>query len=352
VFTIPLYGERLAGMTGRTFVRRKENYPIMRMTRSTVPVLLLVALFAACVPQRKYQEMSDRYAAIQSENEAALAKANAADAHATELQRELDERKLRSDRLQNDTLVLGTSLRTMTGQYDRINKLNNELLEKYNALLAGDRSENRKLLTDLESLRLTLQVKEDSLTRLSQRISEKQGQLAEREAALGALQAEIARKDEAMKSLKDRVSKALTGFEGKGLTVTQRDGKIYVSLDNKLLFATGSTAVDAKGKEALVNLAKAIESEKDLNVLVEGHTDTDKVLGGGGGYKDNWDLSVLRATSVVRILQENSRMDPLRITAAGRGEYMPVDPADKAKNRRIEVILAPDLKELYKLVGE
>lgn len=329
-----------------------ENYALMNQFRQTAAAVLLCSLFVACVPQRKYQEMSDRYAAVQAENEAALAKANAAEAKSTELQAELDERRSRSDRLQNDTMVLGTSLRTMTGQYDRINKLNNELLEKYNALLAGDRSENRKLLTDLEATRLALQTREDSLARLGQRINEKQAQLAEREAALGALQAEIARKDEAMKALKDRVSKALTGFEGKGLTVTQKDGKIYVSLDNKLLFATGSTAVDAKGKEALVNLAKAIESEKDLNVLVEGHTDTDKVLGSGGGYKDNWDLSVLRATSVVRILQENSKMDPLRITAAGRGEYMPVDPADKAKNRRIEVILAPDLKELYKLVGE
>lgn len=329
-----------------------ENYAPMNLLRHTPAAVLFSLLFAACVPQRKYQEMSDRYSAMQAENEAALAKANAAEARSTELQAELDERRSRSDRLQNDTMVLGTSLRTMTGQYDRINKLNNELLEKYNALLAGDRSENRKLLTDLEATRLALQTREDSLARLGQRINEKQAQLAEREAALGALQAEIARKDEAMKALKDRVSKALTGFEGKGLTVTQKDGKIYVSLDNKLLFATGSTAVDAKGKEALVNLAKAIESEKDLNVMVEGHTDTDKVLGSGGGYKDNWDLSVLRATSVVRILQENSKMDPLRITAAGRGEYMPVDPADKAKNRRIEVILAPDLKELYKLVGE
>ncbi|MEO8069362.1 MAG: OmpA family protein [Flavobacteriales bacterium] len=317
-----------------------------------LPAVLIICMFAACVPARQHEELKSRNAAMQAESEANLAKAAAAEAQATELQAQLDDRKSRSDRLQNDTTVLGTSLRTMTGQYDRINKLNNELLEKYNTLLAGDRSENRKLLTDLETMRINLQVKEDSLTKLSQRIGEKQAQLAERESALSALQAEIAKKDEAMKSLKERVSKALTGFEGKGLTVTQKDGKIYVNLENKLLFATGSTAVEAKGKEALVSLAKAIENEKELNVMVEGHTDTDKVMGSGGGYKDNWDLSVLRATSVVRILQENSKVDPLRITAAGRGEYIPVDPNDKAKNRRIEVILAPDLKELYKLVGE
>ncbi len=339
-------------MTGRNFDVPTENYRPMRSLPSFVPAIVILSVFAACVPARKHQELSDRYSTMQAESEANLAKATAAEAKANELQATLDERKLRSDRLQNDTMVLGTSLRTMTGQYDRINKLNNELLEKYNMLLAGDRSENRKLLTDLETMRLNLQTKEDSLTKLSARIGEKQAQLAEREATLSALQAEIAKKDEAMKSLKERVSKALTGFEGKGLTVTQRDGKIYVNMDNKLLFATGSTVVEAKGKEALISLAKAIESEKDLNVMVEGHTDTDKVLGSGGGYKDNWDLSVLRATSVVRILQDNSKMDPLRVTAAGRGEYVPVDPGDKAKNRRIEVILAPDLRELYKLVTE
>ncbi len=98
-------------------------------------------------------------------------------------------------------------------------------------------------------------------------------------------------------------------------------------------------------------MAKAIEGEKDINIMVEGHTDTDKVLP-GAAYKDNWDLSVLRATSVVRILLEGSTIDPVRITAAGKSQYEPADPNDKAKNRRIEVILAPDLKQLYELVND
>ena len=193
--------------------------------------------------------------------------------------------------------------------------------------------------------------REDTLAVMTAQMSDKQAALADREAQLAELQAELAAKDAAMKSLKDRVSAALTGFEGKGLTVEQRNGRIYVSMDNKLLFSSGSYAVDAKGKDLITKLAKAIENEPDLNVLVEGHTDTDKVTG-GGVVKDNWDLSVMRATSVVRIMQESSMMDPLRITAAGRSEYVAIDPADKAKNRRIEIILAPDLKELMKLVGE
>ncbi|MCU0318621.1 MAG: OmpA family protein [Flavobacteriales bacterium] len=314
-------------------------------------LLLVSAAFVACVPARKYEESETRVRTMQGEVDAANARARDAQAAFEEIKARDAENTKRVEELRRDTTVLGTSLRQMTVQYDKINDLNNELLDKYNKLLAGDRSENRKLLTDLESLRLDLMNKEDSVNALARRVNEKESALAEREAALTELRAELASKDAAMRALKDRVSTALTGFEGKGLTVEQRNGRIYVSMDNKLLFPSGSYAVDAKGKELIAKLAKAIENEADLNVLVEGHTDTDKVQP-GGTLKDNWDLSVLRATSVVRLIQETSRMDPVRVTAAGRGEHVPVDPADKARNRRIEIILAPDLKELYNLVKE
>jgi chemotaxis protein MotB len=324
----------------------------MRSTRHLIaPAVLLTALFTACVPARKYEEADARAKAMQAETDAANAKARDAETALTEMSGRTAELEKRTSELQRDTTVMGTSLRNMTRQYDKINELNDQLLLKYNALLAGTSGENRKLLTDVEALRLELLNKEDSLNALGTSLAEKQAALAEREAKLAELQAELAAKDAAMKSLKDRVSAALTGFEGKGLTVEQRNGRIYVSMDNKLLFPSGSAVVDAKGREAITKLAQAIQDEKDLNIMVEGHTDTDKVQP-GSAYKDNWDLSVMRATSVVRILRESSRIDPVRITAAGRGEYVPVDPADKAKNRRIEVILSPDLKELYKLVKE
>ena len=306
--------------------------------------LIALALLAACVPNRKYEELQTRYRSTQESESAAVAKAQQAEAAMLEQKAAMDDLTARNSNLKRDTTILGTSLRNMTVQYDKINELNQQLLDKYNALMAGDRSENRKLLTDLEATRLKLQGREDSLNALSR-------SLKERETKLADLQRELDAKDAAMRSLKDRVSAALTGFEGKGLTVTQKGGKIYVNLDNKLLFATGSTVVESEGRKALASLAKAVENEKDLSILVEGHTDTDKILP-GGSMKDNWDLSVLRATSVVRILQESSRIDPKRITAGGRGEYVPVDPADKAKNRRIEVILAPDLAALYKLVQD
>ena len=318
--------------------------PMYRPTfGSALPVLISVAL-VACVPARKYEEEKQRSTAMQQEADAANKKALDVQTSFDEQAAKLADQTKRVTELERDTTVLGTSLRKMTVQYDKINALNDELLNKYNALLAGSTGENRKLLTDLEAMRLDLQNKEDSVNALARRVGEKQ-------AALAALQAEIAAKDAAMKDLKNRVSQALSGFEGKGLTVEQRNGRIYVSMDNKLLFPSGSAAVDAKGRDAIGKLAKAIENEKDLSILVEGHTDTDKIAA-GSAYKDNWDLSVARATSVVRIMQESSRIDPVRITAAGRGEYVPIDPNDKAKNRRIEVVLIPDLKELYKLVKE
>ncbi len=327
-----------------TFAVTSERYALMTPFPKPAATIILIALFTACVPARKYEELQTNYKSAQESEAAAVAKAQQAEAAMKEQAAGMEDLLKRKANLERDTTIQGTSLRNMTVQYDKINQLNSELLEKYSALMAGDRSENRKLLTDLEATRLRLIGQEDSLNQLSR-------SLGEREARLAELQKEIAEKDAAMKSLKDRVTSALSGFEGKGLTVTQKNGKIYVNLDNKLLFKSGSTVVEDQGKQALTKLAKAVESEKDLNILVEGHTDTDKILP-GSTMKDNWDLSVLRATSVVRILQDNSTLDPKRVTAGGRGEYAPVDPSDKAKNRRTEVILSPNLEELYKLVKE
>lgn len=323
----------------------------MRYATRFLNVGLVAALFfTACVPARQYEDAKARADAMQAEVDAANAKARDSEAALEEIRSGVEDNKRRMTQLQQDTAVLGTSLRQMTVQYDKINTLNNELLSKYNLLMAGQGTENRKLLSDLEALRLDLMNREDTLSAMTKAMSEKQAALADREAKLAELQSELAAKDAAMKDLKGRVSAALSGFEGKGLTVEQRNGRIYVSMENKLLFPSGSAVVDAQGRDAIAKLSKAIENEKDLNVLVEGHTDTDRVTG-GGAIKDNWDLSVMRATSVVRIMQESSKIDPVRITAAGRGEYIPVDPNDKAKNRRIEIILAPDLKELYNMVG-
>jgi len=197
---------------------------MMHSSKTTITIIL-IGLLTACVPARKYEELQTRYKSTQESETAALAKAQEAETALREQTAAMDDLVRRKTNLERDTLVQGTSLRNMTSQYDKINKLNNELLEKYTALLAGDRSENRKLLMDLEGTRLRLLRQEDSLSTLAM-------SLGEREAKLAELQKELAVKDSAMRSLKDRVSSALSGFEGKGLTVTQKNGKIYVNLDN------------------------------------------------------------------------------------------------------------------------
>ncbi|NNJ80678.1 MAG: OmpA family protein, partial [Flavobacteriaceae bacterium] len=154
---------------------------------------------------------------------------------------------------------------------------------------------------------------------------------------------------------KDAISAALVNFEGNGLTVEQRDGKVYVSMENKLLFDSGSWAVNSRGSEAVVQLGKVLAQNKEIAVLIEGHTDNVPYRG-SGNITDNWDLSTKRATAIVNILTQNSGIPKDNLTAAGRGEYAPLAPnstADgRSKNRRIEVILTPKLDEIAKLLNE
>ena len=150
-----------------------------------------------------------------------------------------------------------------------------------------------------------------------------------------------------VQDLKNKVSEALLGFENNGLTVSNRNGKVYVSLDEKLLFKTASWDIDANGRNALKKLAGVLEKNPDIQVTIEGHTDNVPYKPGSGQLKDNWDLSVKRATTVVRVLLEGSKIKPERLTATGRSEYLPVEagntPEARQKNRRTEIILTPDL---------
>ncbi len=160
-------------------------------------------------------------------------------------------------------------------------------------------------------------------------------------------------KDRILDELRQKVADALMGFEGQGLTVTRKDGKVYVSLDEKLLFKSGSTVVDPNGVRALKQLAVVLAKNPDIDIMIEGHTD-DVPFRKGSTVKDNWDLSVLRATSIVRILLDGSGIEPTRLTVAGRGEFLPVDSGQtteaRRKNRRTEIILSPDLSEVFKIL--
>lgn len=320
----------------------------------------LSAVLCSCIPARQYEELKAKYDACATERTSLSAANGKLETELNETKQKLDAFAREKELLVKDTSTLGTSLRKMQEQYDKINRLNDELLKKQAELQKGSEAENLKLMTELQKLQVDLQKKEDALKNLERELDAKKtsldkisAELETRAQRVKELESLIAQKDSAANALKEKISKALLGFKDKGLSISQKDGKIYVSLEAELLFAKGSTAIDQKGKEAIVALGKVLETQPDISVLVEGHTDIDKIIP-GSNLKDNWDLSVLRATAVVRLLSENKNVDPKRLTAAGRGEFVPVDPdkseAAKSKNRRIEVILTPNLDELFKIL--
>jgi chemotaxis protein MotB len=192
-----------------------------------------------------------------------------------------------------------------------------------------------------------------NLTSTNSKVNQLSSDLQKREQRLKEVEDILRKRDEATNALKDKLQKALLGFQQNGLTVDIRNGKVYVSLTDKLLFPSGSIVIDERGKAALKQLAAVLNKEPDINMAVEGHTDDKKVIN-LGQIKDNWDLSVLRATSVTRYLTEVEKIDPKRLTATGKGQFQPIDPADnndaRTKNRRIEIVLTPKLDELYNLI--
>lgn len=184
-------------------------------------------------------------------------------------------------------------------------------------------------------------------------LEESQKSMRSREMRLAELERKLAARDSSLVALKNRLNDALLGFQDTGLTLNIKDGKLYVSLSNQLLFSTGKTDIDKRGKAALIELAGVLNNQKDISILVEGHTDNQPVAN-LGAIKDNWDLSVMRATQVVRYLVDEGKMLPSRITASGRSEYEPLaegnSAAARAANRRTEIILVPKLGELFDLL--
>lgn len=228
-------------------------------------------------------------------------------------------------RLKSDTANLSDRILKLQADVDKAEASYKALDATYSSLRANSSSEITRLAEDLKR----------------------------REARLKEVEEILRKRDEATKALKDKLQKALLGFQQSGLSVDVKNGRVYVSLTDKLLFDTGSIIIDDKGKQALQELAKVLKTQPEINISVEGHTDNQRVLN-LGQIKDNWDLSVLRATSVVRYLTEVQKIENGRITAMGKGQYQPVDnsasPEARSRNRRIEIVLSPKLDELYQLI--
>jgi chemotaxis protein MotB len=322
-------------------------------------ILISVILFS-CVPQRKLEETENKLKTCQTESDNLKKLAQDAEAKLKELTENFTKMSKENVSLSRDTTLLGSNYRHLTAQYDKLNQTNLELMNRLKEIMALTDKANAKLSTDLQMTQEQLMKKQDELKLLEAQLNKQKidldalsMELKKREARVNELEDILKKKDEAANALKKKLSEALFNFENKGLTISMKNGKVYVSLEESLLFQSGKTNVEPKGIEALKHVAKVLEQNADINVLVEGHTDN-VPMAGKGDIKDNWDLSVMRATSVTKILLSGAKIDEKRITAAGRGEYFPIDAANtpeaRKKNRRTEIILTPKLDELLKVL--
>jgi len=311
-------------------------------------IITTLVLTISCVSPKVYKNLETKYSNVKKEYDllsedygklqntlAGLEKSLAG------LQADYDKTLQQRNKFQNDFDVLKVSYDNLKASYDALEQNSTKAI-------AENSRKNRELLAQLEA-------KEQALASESMRLNTLEKELEARSNRIVELERVIAMKDKAMTNLKNAITKALTDFEGKGLTIEQRDGKVYVSMENKLLFRSGSWAVGSEGRQAVEQLGKVLADNPDIAILIEGHTDNVPYKG-NSQLSGNWDLSTKRATAIVNILRENLNIYPENLTAAGRGEYAPIASNDtaegKAKNRRIEVVLTPKLDELSRLLNE
>ncbi len=323
-------------------------------------LIIFAGLLFSCAPPRQFRALQKENASCQEERELLKKNNEKLTVENNELEAKIAGLEKKIQEWGKDSLKRFEELNALKRRYEDLGNRYENLKEAQESILEGSASEARELLGQLQSTQEDLQNREDKLNELSREIDQDKrelehlrSELESRNARLVELENILQRKEEAVNELKNKVSAALMGFEGEGLTVTQKNGKVYVSLEEKLLFGSGSTEVDAKGVSALKKLAGVLENNRDINIMIEGHTDDVPVIP-GSRFKDNWGLSVQRATAIVRILLDGTTINPRRLTAAGRSEFMPVDTGKTAearqKNRRTEIILTPNLDELFRIL--
>ena len=316
------------------------------MKRQFFLFLAVAVTLASCVSTKKYNALETSNNKLRKEYKVAQAELDA-------LKDEKDNLLAENQGLKNEVVDLNKNRA----------QLEQQLQDKRNEL------ENMKLRYDttMENYLQQVGVKNRALNSANAMLKAKETELNEKEKNLEALQKDyeaknkrleevnkaLAAKEKEVNAIKTKISDALVGFQNKGLQVETKDGKVYVSMEDKLMFASGSWAVSKEGLQAIKELAKILEENKDLNISVEGHTDN-LAYNGSGNVKDNWDLSVMRATAIVKEILKAGKIAPERISASGRGEYAPKAPnttADnRAKNRRTEIILTPKISEVLELV--
>ena len=304
-----------------------------------VLLFLFLPFLASCVSSKMFNEIENRYAELKGEH--------------TTLEKEHDQLIQNYDSLRYHYGEL-------VGQYEKQSQLlattSGTLANLQNAYTALEQNSSEALQASIEENRGLLekiQIKEGELLDERSRLDSLTKELSSRIARVEELETLIADKEALMSALKNALTDALTSFEGNGLSVEQRGGKVYVSMENKLLFQSGSWSVGATGRQAIKQLGSVLAANPEIAILIEGHTDSDPYVG-DSKLSGNWDLSTKRATEIVKLLLKNKSIKPDNLTAAGRGQHLPIatnkTAAGKSKNRRIEVILTPKLDKIAELL--
>ena len=298
-----------------------------------------VSTFQSCVSIKKFNDLDADYLSANQQLEIQKQELSDFKLLSTELNENVLSLSKRASSLEADTIALGKAYRKKVRAYNDLSASYELLIKNNSTTMAKQAEENRALMERLGQMDIDLQEREHAIK--------------SREEEMLQLQQLLKEKDDNLSRLKSSVASALLGFQGEGLTVEEREGKLYVSLENSLLFPSGSWKVNEKGKKAIVELAKVLVQQPDIQIMVEGHTD-DVPYKGTGLIKDNWDLSVMRATAIVRILANNKGLKAHSITAAGKGPYSPLvannSSDNRAVNRRTEIILSPNMDKLMELL--
>lgn len=327
---------------------------IIKRNNLISPILILI-IAVSCVPATRFKALEEQYKSVCRENENLIEKNENLNLKKMELDSFVKALNNQIEYLEKDTLQKLNELKNIKSQVENLKKNIADLKSNQEKILKGKDLESAQLMNRLQTTEDELRKKEQVLEEKRKNLEKLSIELNQKNARVNELESRILTNDSIMNSLKTKISNALIGFVNNGLTLKVKDGKVYLSMDEKLLFPSGSIDIDKKGKEALRDLAKVLVQNPDINVMIEGHTDNVPYKSSTpNGIKDNWDLSVQRATSIVRLLTENANIDPKRIIASGRGEYMPLvsnsNAESRQRNRRIEIILAPNLDEVMKLL--
>lgn len=321
----------------------------MNPTKILFPALIIAATLISCVSQERYNTSQELQAQYYDEARECADSLNKAGKRIKDLEERVRVLSAQKQKVEEDTLRLVEELERVQESCSAMQQKNQELLEKLKTSKSAE--EVAALMKEIQGLQDELVSREDALFKAERKLKDQQKELEIQNARVTELTAMLDSTENQMENLKTVLKNALTNYEG--LAVSSKNGKIYVSLDEKLLFRSGRWDVDSRGAAAIRELSEVLASQPGLNITIEGHTD-DVPYNGGSSISDNWDLSAKRATAITRILLENKGIDPSRVSASGRSQYCPVDSANtseaRAKNRRSEIILTPDLQQFIKLL--